>query len=326
MACSQGVDGDSAGLTFGSPAIPSDEDEATTTATTSDGPVDPTANSNGMSDSADPTAGTGDTGDPDPTLDPTDDPADTEEGDESESESESDAESDSDSATGPTGACTPGDTQSCYGGPDGTENVGNCASGTQTCDDDGAWGDCEGDVLPEDESCNDEDDDCDGSVDDGNPGGGGACNTGLSGPCQPGTLVCNDGSLQCDGDVAPAASETCGNDVDDDCNGSIDDGCLCDPMNPIAACGAGEHCFPTETGDTVCQGPTGAGTQYTTCTSDADCSAGHVCVNTGQGTVYCMAWCTTLLDCPLLLDDCIPLDPSVSAGPQEYGVCYDGLP
>ncbi|MGM0555922.1 MAG: MopE-related protein [Myxococcota bacterium] len=45
-------------------------------------------------------------------------------------------------------------------------NVGICERGEQVCQE-GAWGECQGDVEPTDESCNNEDDDCDGSTDEG---------------------------------------------------------------------------------------------------------------------------------------------------------------
>lgn len=72
--------------------------------------------------------------------------------------------------TGGVTTCVPNaTTQSCYTGPAGTQDVGACKSGTQTCV--GALGDCEGQVLPAaQENCfNDEDDDCDGVVNNGCP-------------------------------------------------------------------------------------------------------------------------------------------------------------
>lgn len=49
-------------------------------------------------------------------------------------------------------ACNPGDGKSCYSGPLGTEGVGVCKAGTQTCAPDGlAWSQCEGEVLPGEE-------------------------------------------------------------------------------------------------------------------------------------------------------------------------------
>ena len=63
--------------------------------------------------------------------------------------------------------CVDGETRSCdYTGPEGTENIGICHAGTQTCAD-GVWGDCAGEVLPGDEICDDLDNDCDGKTDEG---------------------------------------------------------------------------------------------------------------------------------------------------------------
>jgi Beta-propeller repeat len=62
-------------------------------------------------------------------------------------------------------ACSPSQTQVCYGGPAQTEGVGVCKSGTQLCTAEGEWGACEGAVLPEAEDCSaPADEDCDGYV------------------------------------------------------------------------------------------------------------------------------------------------------------------
>jgi hypothetical protein len=71
------------------------------------------------------------------------------------------------------------------------------------------------------ETCNGIDDNCDGVIDDGNPGGGGACTTGLPGVCGDGTLQCQGGVLQC---VADAGSPEVCDGLDNDCNGATDDG------------------------------------------------------------------------------------------------------
>ena len=71
------------------------------------------------------------------------------------------------------------------------------------------------------ELCNDVDDNCNGSTDEGNPGGGGACTTGLLGACAAGTKACQGGSVVCLQNVA-ATAETC-NGVDDNCDGATDE-------------------------------------------------------------------------------------------------------
>lgn len=61
--------------------------------------------------------------------------------------------------------CTPGHTRPCYTGPEGTEGIGECHGGTETCNADGsAFGACEKEQLPEQEDCTtiDKDEDCDG--------------------------------------------------------------------------------------------------------------------------------------------------------------------
>ncbi len=135
--------------------------------------------------------------------------------------------------------CVPGETQPCYGGPDGTEGVGVCSGGTQTClPDASGFGPCEGAVLPGVELCDGEDDDCNGVVDDAF-GVGEPCSDGVGACAVDGARVCDlaTGQVVCDAVAAGADAEVC-NGIDDDCNGAVDD-----------VAGAGEVC---ETGVGAC--------------------------------------------------------------------------
>ncbi len=103
--------------------------------------------------------------------------------------------------------------------------VGACANqGTTVCN---AMGGAMCDAVPGEaamEACDGIDNDCDGAADDGNPGGGVACVTGLPGACNDGATSCNGGAIECVPAVMPGQqAETC-NDADDDCDGETDDG------------------------------------------------------------------------------------------------------
>jgi hypothetical protein len=142
--------------------------------------------------------------------------------------------------------CIPGETQSCYSGPGGTEGVGVCQAGTQTCQDDGSgFSACLGQVLPSLERCNGLDDDCDGMVDEDIAGIGGPCTTGLPGICAQGTLQCQGGMTRCVPLVLPfTRSETC-NGLDDDCDGLVDEGACPSPMECRSGDGGYGCCFPS---------------------------------------------------------------------------------
>jgi hypothetical protein len=116
-------------------------------------------------------------------------------------------------------AVTDSSIRSCYSGPSGTDGMGTCRAGTQTCTA-GVIGRCVGEVGPSGEACNLEDDDCDGSIDEELTrtecgigacfSSAAACADGLPGACTPG---------------APAAMDASCNSTDDDCDGAVDEDC-----------------------------------------------------------------------------------------------------
>ena len=97
-----------------------------------------------------------------------------------------------------------------------------CADGTWICKDNG-WGlKCTDDWVSSTESCNDEDDDCDGEVDESWPLLGAPCDGADADKCKDGLYACNGSGtgLTCTDDAA-AVAETC-NGMDDDCDGVVD--------------------------------------------------------------------------------------------------------
>jgi Putative metal-binding motif len=131
------------------------------------------------------------------------------------------------------------------GGECSTGFPGVCAAGSISCQ--GGEIDCFPLVAPSSELCDDIDNDCNGLVDDGNPEGGGGCDTGLFGVCQSGTLFCNDGALDCEANAAPSA-EVCDG-LDNNCDGQPDEG---DPGGGVACgCGGLSAC---SNGASVCVG------------------------------------------------------------------------
>ena len=173
----------------------------------------------------------------------------------------------------PTGQqCAGGFCQACDTGPTSCSELGSlCASGGRCQAVGTGCGRCNTECASSETCGNDEDDDCDGIVDDGcaalacddghQCAPGYACRDGFCSWCQdlhdacstPGG-ICHLGGAAgrclaygrgCGRCVAAcAASESCGNDLDDDCNGTIDDGCQARACASSQSCGSGQHCQP----------------------------------------------------------------------------------
>ena len=104
-----------------------------------------------------------------------------------------------------------------------TGEQGVCGPGTIQCQN--GTVDCFSNVVASNEKCDGLDNDCNGAVDD-LPGAGMACSTGLLGVCASGINGCVNGTLQCVQQVQAAATDTCGDNLDNNCNGTVDEGCL----------------------------------------------------------------------------------------------------
>jgi len=236
--------------------------------------------------------------------------------------------------------CSDGEIQSCGSG------VGECETGTQTCTA-GVWGACLGEVGGSSERCNGLDDNCDGATDEGYVIDA-DCDGADSDLCSEGRTTCSaDGSGTVCGDASGDTLEIC-NGLDDDCDGTDDNG-LTGTLScgtgvcaaTVAACVAGvpQICTPgagsAETCNSVdddCNGSVDDGLAPLTCGVGACGATAAACVGGAAGT--CTPGAPGVETCNGIDDDCdgalddglTPLSCGVGACAATAAACLAGVP
>jgi len=160
------------------------------------------------------------------------------------------------------------------GGQTVTTEAGECRFGVLACQPSGLS--CIGAVGPVSERCNALDDDCDTRTDEAFPTLGMACDNGQPGVChQNGVFVCaaGGGGVTCTAPAGAPGVETC-NGLDDDCDGTTDEGPLplvgtqCAPATGVCAPGL----WACTAGTLVCGQPS-SGSPEVCNAADDDCDA-----------------------------------------------------
>ncbi len=107
----------------------------------------------------------------------------------------------------------------CYSGPQGTRGNGACRAGVASCSA-GIWSECQGQQAPLPESCNGEDDDCDGQLDNVAPiqCGLGVCASMATACSAGGPAVCPEKNVLVEMDDCGGGDEDCDGLVDEDCD------------------------------------------------------------------------------------------------------------
>ncbi len=171
-----------------------------------------------------------------------------------------------------------------------------CKNGTYTCAANGKSATCTNE-FPTDivEICDGKDNDCDGQTDEGFNVGA-ACDGDDADLCKFGKIICNNaGKAECGTETKVNIKEIC-NDVDDDCDGTTDEGFgqkgqKCDSASDTDLC---------KTGTFVCSS---SGTLV--CSGDMECAVGTACQSTSSASEPEMCTCGSTTCSFDLGDECI---------------------
>jgi len=217
---------------------------------------------------------------------------------------------------GDLGACEGTGTQQCNAAGDDTECVitnPGAMPQPETCDgtdencngliDEGLT--CTGGCTPTGltDLCDGVDDDCDGAIDEDDPAIGTSCGASDTAPCMFGMNLCIGGNIVCVGEVPPG-TEIC-NGLDDDCDGEADN---------LAMCPAETSCI-----EGACRLACAGG--------EFNCPSGFDCITQADGS-FCVP--SPCLDClpneSCINDTCIDLCADVTCAANEecrQGNCFD---
>lgn len=147
--------------------------------------------------------------------------------------------------------CNTEDQLSCHTQDEATLRQPPCQPGVRTCVD-GVFGECIGEITPTEETCDGEDNDCDGSTDELPERTCTIDDPLVMGECAIGIEVCRNGAVVCQSRNGPQ-SDSC-NGKDDDCDGKVDEqtAVVCYPEDTIG-------CVANESGHFECVGKCKAG-------------------------------------------------------------------